>query len=92
MAKSIGPLGSNSAHGKIGPLVFQTSRFGQQIHIHTPQRVEATESQLAQRYKFGITADAWRGLSDEEKESWNVQARGLKMTGFNLYIKENIPD
>lgn len=91
MVKCIGPLGSMSARGKVGALVYQTGDYGQYCKIHTPQRKKPSALQIEQNYKFGLTADKWRSLSDEEKKSWNILARGKKMTGYNLYIKLNFP-
>lgn len=90
MAKVINPFGSVSAHGRIGGLVFQTGRWGQIVKGHVPQRGAPTKKQYNQNYLFGLAADDWRFLTDEEQEEWNIKARGKRMTGFNLYIKENI--
>lgn len=89
MAKLIGALGCNSARGKMGSLVYQTGNYGQYVKIHTPQRKKPSESQIHFNYLFGIASDKWRVLTDEEKVEWTVKARGKKMTGYNLFIKEN---
>jgi len=90
MAKVINPFGSISAHGKFAGLIFQSGRWGQIIKGHVPQRKKPSKLQLVQNYLFGVTADEWRLLTDEQKEEWNKKASGKKMTGFNLYIKENM--
>lgn len=90
MAKLINPLGSISAHGRFGGVIFQTGPWGQIVKGHVPQRYRPTEEQYYRNFLFGRCADEWRVLSDQEKEEWNIKARGKKMTGFNLYMKENI--
>lgn len=89
MAKTINPLFSVSAAGKLGGLIYQTGRYGSYVKAHVPQRYRPSQLQLDHNYAFGVTADAWRVLSDPAKQELNERAASLKMTGFNLYIKEN---
>ena len=95
MAKLWGPLFSLSAHGKLGALIYECGRYGQYVKGLTPQRYKPSEAQLVLNVTFGITAENWHALTDQQKETYNVNARGTKMTGFNLYIKqhfhENLP-
>lgn len=90
MVRVSAPLGSMQARGKMGCLIYEVGRYGQYCKMYTPQRKRPSEAQKEQNYKFGTAADKWRILSDEEKEEWTKRAVGLKMTGFNLFIKENI--
>lgn len=90
MAKLINPLFSNSAHGRLGGLIFEVGKFGQYVKAHVPQHRKPTAAQYQQNYFFGVVADAWRLLSPEEKQEWNVKAYGSGMSGYNLYIKKNI--
>jgi len=92
MVKVIGPLGSLSARGRVGAIVYQTGLYGQFVRGHFPQKGIASDDQFDWRLAFGITADNWRLLEEEEKEEWDILAKGRRMTGFNLYIKENIHD
>jgi len=90
MVKLINPLFSNSAHGKMGGIVYQCNRWGQIARVHVPQRYKPSEKQYQQNFFFGVAADNWRDLTDEQKAELNTRAVPLQMTGFNLYIKENI--
>jgi len=90
MVKLVNPLFSNSAKGKCGGLVYQTGRYGPYVRGHVPQHGKPTEKQLQQNFFFGVAADAWRILTDEQKQEWNVKAYGLGMSGYNLFIKKNI--
>lgn len=90
MVRCKGPLGSLQAHGKMGCLIYEVGMYGQYAKMHTPQRKRPSDLQKIQNYKFGVTADKWRVLSDEDKALWNKKATGMKMTGFNLYIKTYI--
>lgn len=90
MVKTINPLFSSSVSGKVGGLIFQTSQYGTRAITYTPQRKKPTEKQIQQNFYFGQVADNWRLEPQEVKTEYNNRAKGLKMTGFNLYIKENI--
>ncbi len=89
MAKTVNPLFSLSAAGKLGGLIYQTGRYGSYVKAHVPQRFKPSALQLQHNYAFGVTADNWRVLSDQQKVELNERAGPMKMTGFNLYIKEN---
>jgi len=90
MAKLINALFSNSAHGRFGGLVYELGRYGQYVKVHVPQHKKPTDAQLQQNYFFGVVVDAWRELTDEQKAEWSTKAAPLNMTGYNLYVKENI--
>ncbi|GAG94987.1 unnamed protein product, partial [marine sediment metagenome] len=88
--KLINALFSHSAHGRVGGIVYQTGPGGQYARTHVPQRYKPSTAQRQQNYFFGVAADAWRSLSDEEKAELNTRASKINISGFNLYIKENI--
>lgn len=90
MVKLVNPLFSNSAAGKCGGLIYQTGKYGQYAKGHVPQHKKPTEAQLQQNFFFGEASDAWRILTPEQKQEWNIKAYGSGMSGYNLYIKENI--
>jgi len=90
MVKLVNPLFSNSASGRLGGLIYQTGKYGQYAKGHVPQHKKPTAAQLQQNYFFGVAADAWRELTAEQKQEWIVKAYSTGMSGYNLYIKENI--
>lgn len=90
MVKVINPLFSNSAAGRVGGLVYQSGTYGPYVKGHVPQHRKPTALQLQQNTFFGLAADAWRVLTDEQQQEWNVKAYGLGMSGYNLFIKKNI--
>lgn len=47
-----------------------------------------TEAQQAQRKVYGQAVEGWRGLTEEEKAEYNERAIPLKISGWNLYMKE----
>lgn len=92
MAKCWGALFSLSAHGKLGALVYQSGRLGQFVKGYTPQRYKPSASQLDMNYAFGVTAENWHSLTDNQKQTYEDLARGRNMTGFNIYIKKHFHD
>ena len=90
MVKLINPLFSNSAHGRVGGLIYEVGLYGQYAKAHVPQHKKPTAAQLQQNYFFGVVSDSWRELSDVQKAEWNSRAVPFNITGYNLYIKENI--
>ncbi|MEE8341916.1 MAG: hypothetical protein V3R52_07450 [Candidatus Neomarinimicrobiota bacterium] len=90
MVKVINPLFSNSARGRFGGLVYQTGIYGQYVRTHVLQHRRPSPAQLQQNYFFGVAADSWRVLTDLEKAEYNTRAVPFRITGFNLFIKENI--
>lgn len=90
MAKPIGPLLSQEAHGQIGKsLIFSKRKSGQQVRqFHKPTGAR-TGDQLAQREIIaGLTA-YWQTFSAAQKKVYNDLAKesGKPLTGFNMYIR-----
>ena len=90
MVKLLNPLFSNSAHGRLANIVYESGPYGQYAKVHTPQKNKPAQSQYEHNLAFGEVSESWKELTDEQKKNWNVKARGMKMSGFNLYVKENI--
>ncbi len=88
MAKVLNPLFSLSASGRFGNIVYESGRYGPYVKVHVPQRKKPTERQLEQNFRFGMAADAWRLLTDSEKDEYRKKSSHLQMTGFNLFIRE----
>jgi len=47
-----------------------------------------TESQQANRNKFGDAMSAWQSLTDQEKLSYTKRGKSRGMFGHNLFIRE----
>ncbi len=90
MVKLINPLFSNSAHGKMGGIVYQGGPNGATARTHVLQRYRPSAAQIQQNYFFGIAADNWRVLTQEQKDVYINKAKGTYMSGYNLFIQETI--
>lgn len=90
MAKILGPLHSISAAGSFGPrLTFSNRKSGQQVRIQKAQVYTPNTAQQTAREAYAAAYAGWNDLSDEEKQEYKDRA-GATMTGYNLYMKENI--
>ncbi len=86
-----GPLYSISASGKIfDNIVFSQRASGQQARLQRSQKDVITSARTAQRDKYITAVAGWNALDPIDKALFDDRAKNLHMTGYNLYIKENI--
>lgn len=52
--------------------------------------ITRTEAQQAQRARYKAGFEAWRLLTNEQKQVYNKRAVNYKISGYNLFMKENI--
>lgn len=89
--KVTGPLMSMNASGKIGGrLVFSQRASGQMARFQRAQKDVQTVARTTQRALYTSAVNGWLALSDNDRELWRLRALNMHMTGYNLYIKENI--
>jgi len=77
--------------GKAGTVDFRTLRgsgidFGKH---RIPLNPKSTKQRIHRR-KYGEAVQAWRALSNDDKELWNKEAKDLKLSGYNLYIMSKL--
>lgn len=73
--------------GTIGESMIASSWHGRPyVKAYAVPRNPRTESQQANRSKFGAAKVPWRELSDEERAAWNRAANGE--SGWNLFVGE----
>lgn len=76
MAKLVGPLLSESAHGSMGPrLVYSQRKNVSQVRFQRPQKDYTNANRLAQRVRFWAAIQWWHDLNTNEKAMWNTLAR-----------------
>ena len=89
MARIKGPLFSMDATGPLGPLLsFGRSKQGVTGRRKNGPRGIATELQVARREAYRAAVDAWNELNTEEKAVFAAAAAALRMSGYNLFIRE----
>ena len=77
MARLLGPLFSENAHGSLGKrLTFSQRSSGNQARFQRANHDTNSSSQQTQRSFFLLAIAAWNSLADSEKELWNVYNKG----------------
>ena len=47
-----------------------------------------SDEQQTNRQKYADGVAAWKALTSEEKNQYNIRAKGKRMSGYNLFLKE----
>jgi len=72
MAKTKGPLFSNTAHGSVGGVLTYSQRPRKGIVRHQRKQSDVeTDDRTTQRGYFEEAVEKWNELTDEQKEDWN---------------------
>lgn len=95
MARVLGPFHSLSASGSIARLLTAraTARGSVVLRYSRPGSVDPSvpsAAQLAQRAAYGAAVAAWRALTQGERDQYDADAVLLRMSGWNLFLRENI--
>ena len=91
MAKTVGPLFSQEAHGTIAEhLTFSKRKTCKQVRFQKKQIDVITDARTTHRAIFLDAVAAWNLLSAGEKAAYNTSAVPLRITGYNLFIREYI--
>lgn len=87
--KSPAPLLSLNPSGTFGKTIvaLRTKRGGVLQKHHKPGGLPST-AQLEVRERFFEAKEAWKALTTEEKEEYNLEAYDLHITGYNLFIRQ----
>lgn len=95
-------IGITEGSGKIGGTVVGKGRSGQFARVRVKPVNPRTNSQTAQRSKFSVRSQAWRGLTEEQVAAWNAAADSgafplknrlgvtFQPTGAQLYNRLNL--
>ncbi|MBN2038603.1 MAG: hypothetical protein JW864_01080 [Spirochaetes bacterium] len=77
-----------SISGRFGNSVFYVNRNKQCVRSYVVPRNPNTLLQKEVRKNFTDAVKSWQQISPEEKYAYARKARGLGMSGYNLYISE----
>ncbi|MBN2038568.1 MAG: hypothetical protein JW864_00905 [Spirochaetes bacterium] len=77
-----------SISGRFGNSVFYVSRHRQCVRTYIVPRNPDTQLQREVRKSFAEAVKSWQQISPEKKYAYTRKARGLGMSGYNLYISE----
>jgi len=90
MAKTLSPLFSSSAHGKLArSLVYSKKKSGQLARaMHYPKK-EPSLKQWTRRHIVGLLTAHWQCMTDNERSTWNTNAAAsnLNLPGYQYFLK-----
>jgi len=88
MAVVRGPLFSVEAHGDLcGILTYRKGRGNPAVYGHHEPKVPNTAGQVSQQTSFTSAVSSWRALPGMSKVWWGEKARGMRLTGYNMYVQ-----
>lgn len=95
MAKVKGPFLSTSASGSIaGKLTARTTPRGAVVLAYSRpgsrNPAPPSQAQLDHRATYGALVAAWRALSQGERDQYDADAAPLAISGWNLFVRQNI--
>ena len=90
MAKVLFPLSSFCARGTFNKLVFEKKPHKNIVRLKGLKKRTSNAVQRNQQTKYKRVVQQWKALSIEDKQTYIRRALELHMTGYNLFIKENI--
>ena len=83
------PLLSASAQGSIGKyLTFSRRKTRNKVRYQRKQIDANTGDQIARRLMVQQGVVNWQAFTDMQKDVYNIRAKDLPMSGYNLYISE----
>ena len=99
MAKVIYGGGVAGIQGKVGGSVHSRTRGGPSMRNKAKPNNPATPAQMAQRAQLSRLSQAWRQLTQEQREAWTNEAEGtvrkgvcgniINLTGHQLFVRVN---
>lgn len=93
MAKLTYPLHSNSAHGSIGLTInFRTGKQGANARLHKSPSQPRPSHILVRRQKFKDGAAGWHLLTENQKNTYELNAKLLNISAYNLYQSFSLRD
>lgn len=75
--------------GDFGPWTCYKSKKGKfVIFLKSPPGKPPSELQKKDRQLFRMAALAWRGLTEDVREAWELATKrlSLRLTGYNLFV------
>jgi hypothetical protein len=75
-----------SLSGRVGSLVFYMNRGQAYARSYVIPRNPDTPAQRKRRALFADAVRAWQTIPEIQKDLWNLKARRLVMSGYNLFI------
>lgn len=92
-------LAVSEMSGKFGGVVAAHNRFGQYFRQYRIPTDPQSSTQMQRRAAMAASVVAWKGLTDAQRETWNVYAANtpwlnrlgetVYLSGFQMYCRSN---
>ncbi len=84
---TLGPQGRKNA----GRRIIYRRRYGrQEQYKYFKPANPRTESQQANRTKFGTAVASWKALSEDQKNAWRKKALGSGISGYSFFLRKEM--
>ena len=90
---------SSPQSGRVGPVVYINSRYGQVARQYVPPRNPRTPDQQLNRGNFAAVSSRWRGLTPEQHAAWVIASanryiitatgRKVPLNAFSFFVSIN---
>jgi hypothetical protein len=95
----MGKISSPPQSGRVGPVVYVHSRYGQVVRQYGLPRNRRSADQQLNRSNFGAVSSRWRGLIPDQRTAWAIAAvdsytvsrlgRRTPLNGYNYFVRIN---
>ena len=82
------PFFVTGMRGKLGNRVYYMRNGKIRSRRHVMPSNPRTGKQRERRSRFADAVRVWRGLDADARAPWNWRARGMKMSGYGLFMRE----
>ena len=92
-------ISSPPQSGRVGPVVYVNSRYGQLVRQYVIPRNPQTPDQQKNRSHFGAVSSRWRALTPAQQIAWCIAAadsytvsrtgRRVALNGYNYFVRVN---
>ncbi len=83
-------LGAQSKKAAGRRIIYRRRNGKQQQYKYVKPGNPQTESQQTHRQEYKNAYLSWKALPEAEKDTWNKKAEGTTITGYNLFMKEEM--
>lgn len=91
MAKTVGPLLSQDAHGSLSKLLtYSNKRTGQQVRQYNKPLAPPSAKQRGQRRLTEFLVAHWQNMTAAQRATWetNAKASGRNLPGYQYFLRE----
>ena len=88
MVKLKGPVFSLEGRGKLGPLVYEKTKKTNYAKSNKQSKKKPSSAQKNRRKIYGLASIAWKRISQDQRDQWDLFASDKPGNGFNYFMQE----